>query len=233
MPAQTRAARPSGAASGPAGIRAIACLISATDSRASSTRISVRAFTSPLSNTGTLNFKWSIRGKGMIAPHIHVNSGSARDVTQNAVIGRSLGRQLSRAFEPVHEHRVIEADFDNFIEVGKDRVELGRKIEVVRDRMANATGHDAAAQKPVSGKALVQPQQPLADTETVRVRHGEARIVADHAEVRHVVVQPLHFQEHNAEILRARWNFHSGESLQGLAVGQRVPDGRVAGDALR
>jgi len=73
----------------------------------------------------------------------------------------------------------------------------------MRDGLSNAAGDDATTQKTVSGKAFVEPQQPFADTETVRVGNRKTCIVADHPEIRHMVVQPLHFQENNATILQA------------------------------
>ena len=66
----------------------------------------------------------------------------------------------------------------------------------------------------------------------MRVAEGEAGVVDDHAHVADVVVEALELQEHDAQPRPAGGYGAAGERLEGLAVGERVADGRVAGDAL-
>jgi len=84
----------------------------------------------------------------------------------------------------------------------------------------------------VTGDPLVQPQQLLADPETVRVAEGETRVVDDHADVGDVVVEALELEQDDAEPPGARRRLAAGERLERLAVGQGVADARVARDAL-
>ena len=94
--------------------------------------------------------------------------------------------------------------------------------------MPDASGHEAAAQETVAGEPLVQPEEALANAEAVCVRHGEPGVVGDHAEVRHVVVEALHLEEHHAEITCALGYGGPGGRLEGLTVGHAVADGGVA-----
>ena len=66
----------------------------------------------------------------------------------------------------------------------------------------------------------------------MRVRHGEPGVVGDHPEVRHVVVEPLEFEQHDPQVPRPRWHLHSPEPFERLTIRERVPDRGVAGDSL-
>jgi hypothetical protein len=50
----------------------------------------------------------------------------------------------------------------------------------------------------------------------MRVRDGEPGVVGDHAEVGHVVVEPLHLEEHHAEVTGARRYVAPPPALEGL-----------------
>src|SRR5207244_10687490 len=67
------------------------------------------------------------------------------------------------------------------------------------DGARHAARHDRAAEQPVTGDPLVQPQQLLADPETVRVAEGETRVVDDHADVGDVVVEALELEQDRGE----------------------------------
>ena len=122
---------------------------------------------------------------------------------------------------------------DHLVEIAPGRLtSSAARFRSAGRALGDAAGDDAAAQQPVAGQTLVQAQQPLADAEAVRVGNGEAGVGGDHAEVGHVVVEPLHLQQDHALIAGGRRHGAAGQRLQRLAVGQRVADGRVAGDAL-
>src|SRR5207247_1354064 len=87
------------------------------------------------------------------------------------------------------------------------------------DRARHAARHDRAAEQPVTGDPLVQPEQFLADPETVGVAEGKARVVDDHADVGDVVVEALELEEDDAQPSGARRHVAAGECLERLAVG--------------
>ena len=80
----------------------------------------------------------------------------------------------------------------------KTAQEAFEQVHVCGQIAAHTAGRDDSAQKPRGGQILVETQQILADAITVGMREGEARIVRDRAKIRHVVVQPLQLQEHDA-----------------------------------
>ena len=97
---------------------------------------------------------------------------------------------------------------------------------------AHAAWQDPAAQQPVAGHALVQPKKPFADAKAMRVGDRIAGVIRNHAEVGHVVVEPLEFEEHDAKIPGPVWHDRAGAGLERLTIRQRVADRRVARHAL-
>ncbi len=170
--------------------------------------------------------------KGVVAAHVGVDARRPRHVAQHAVIARDLVGQAAGAVQAVQQHGVAQADGHHLLEVGQHGVQFGGQVQARRQVMADAARDDAAAQQAVAGELFVQAQQPLAQAKALRMGKGETGVVADGAEVGHVVVEALHLQQHQAQGTGARRNLTAGQRLQRLAVGQRVADGGVAGDAL-
>src|SRR5256885_16890302 len=111
----------------------------------------------------------------------------------------------------------------DLVEVGQDRLQFADEIQVCR-KVAHVPARDeGAAKQPVAGEPLVQSQQPLADAEAVRVGGRKARIVGDHAEVRHMVVESFHLEQHDAQVPGTGRHLDVGQGLNGLAWGERVP----------
>src|SRR5256885_876480 len=99
-------------------------------------------------------------------------------------------------------------------------------------RAGDAAGHEGAGEQRMAGQPRVEPQQPLAQPEAVRVAEGVARVVHDHADVADMVVEALQLEQHDAKPQGALRRVTARQRLQRLAERQRVTDARVAGDAL-
>src|SRR5438093_1182103 len=112
------------------------------------------------------------------------------------------------------------------------RAPPGMRATAWRISPTDSPRNDSAPQEAVAREALVEPEQALADPKTMGMGDRIAGVVGDHAEVGHVIVEPLHLQEHHAEITRSLRHRGAGRGLQGLAEGQGVAHGGVAGHAL-
>ena len=102
----------------------------------------------------------------------------------------------------------------------------------MRQVVSDASGNDAASQQSIAREPLVEPEQPLTDAEAMRMRHGVARVIGNHAEVADVVVQALHLEEHHAKIPGAIRDDSAGRALQRLTERQGMSDGRIPGNPL-
>ena len=168
----------------------------------------------------------------MITAHVGVDAGGPGDRSQHAVVASGARGQAAGALETVGHERVAEAEGDDLVEVADGGVHFAGDVDAGRRIDGHAARHEATAQQAIAGDALVEPQQPLADPEAVRMGHGEARVVGDHAEIRHVVVEAFQLEKHDAQVAGPVRLRHPRRRLERLAEGQRVAHARVAGDAL-
>src|SRR5205085_1714707 len=98
----------------------------------------------------------------MSAPHININAGGARDVTEYAVINRRLLCQRAGAFESIQQDRVAQTNLDNLIEVFENRIKLCQEIKLFGKVVSYTARHNAAAQQPMASQLFIQAQQPFA-----------------------------------------------------------------------
>ena len=99
-------------------------------------------------------------------------------------------------------------------------------------RSARAAGNTAAAEQPVTGDPVVEAQQLLADPQGVRVEDAVADVVAQRADVGHVVVEPFELEQCRPAGAAPGRGTGQSRVLDGEAVGEGVADGGVAGDPL-
>src|SRR5689334_3766053 len=174
----------------------------------------------------------AVGGEGMVAADVDVDARAAGDEAEDAVVPGGAGGQPPGALETIHDQGVLEREAHDLVEVLARGLELPEQIQVSRQVVSDAPGDNRAAQQPVAGEALVQTQQALANAEAMRMRHGVAGVVDNHAEVAYVVVEPLHLQEDHAQPPRTGRDLGAGGGFQRLAESERVTDGGVAGDTL-
>ena len=174
-----------------------------------------------------------VGGERVIAANVAVDAGGAGDVAEDTVVAGGAFGQAPCAAQTVDQHAVAHADRQHFLEVDPHLLELALQRYDRGQLARQAAGGDRAAQQPVAGQGLVEPQQALADAQGVRLRQREPGVVGDGAQVGDVVVEPLHLEEHHARPGGARRGLGPRQRLDRLAVGQGMPHGRVARDPFR
>ena len=107
---------------------------------------------------------------------------------------------------------------------------MRRARRVGQRAQLGAAGPDPAAQQPVPGDLVVDPQQLLADPLGVGVEDAVADVVAQRADVGDVVVEPFQLEQDGPPSPASSGTAVPAGVLDGLAEGQRVADGGVAAD---
>ena len=137
--------------------------------------------------------------------------------------------QHGGAGEPVADDGVAQGEVDDLGDVGGDR--LRARARVGQCAQARAAGEDGAAEQPVPGDLVVEPQQLFADALRVGVQRAVADVVAQRAEVGDVVVEPFQLEQDRPDRAARRGGTGQSEGvLDGEAERQGVADGGVAAD---
>ena len=89
---------------------------------------------------------------------------------------------------------------------------------------------DRAPQQPRPEQLVLQPDETLAQRLRPAGRDGERDVGRQRADIGDVVVDALELQQHHPQRAGAGGTVDAGETLDGVRVGQRVTDRRVAGD---
>jgi hypothetical protein len=164
-----------------------------------------------------------------LVPGVGGQAAGAGDVAEGAEVAGGLGGQDRGRGEAVGDGGVAEGEVDDLGDVGGDGPQPGR---VRHGGEGGAAEVDAAAEQAVSGGLGVEPEQLLADALGVGVQDAVADVVAQRADVGDVVVEPLQFEQDRALAGGLGGYRPPGGVLDGEAVGEGVPDGGVAADAL-
>src|SRR6266702_3363705 len=169
-------------------------------------------------------------GGALLEPGEDVAAGVGRDgqqVTQvQTLVGEDAGGVVTAG---VDDHAVAQGEVDDLTDV---RTDGGQLVGVGHLVQGGAGGQDPAAEQPVSGGVLVQPQQGFLDAQCVRVDDGVADVVAQGADVADVVVEAFQFQQDRAHPAGFDGYLQVQGVLNRAGVGQGVADGGVAGDAF-
>ncbi len=109
---------------------------------------------------------------------------------------------------------------------------LGQLARCGQRADARAAEDHAAAQEAMPGGVAVEPQEVLAQVEGPGLGEAEADVVAQCADVGHVVVEALQFEQRGAQDAGVLCDSELPGVLEGQAVSQGMADGGVPRDAL-
>ena len=107
---------------------------------------------------------------------------------------------------------------------------MDRRDACVRQIGGHAAGHDAIAHQPVAETRIGGAQHALAQHAAMGVHERERRVVADRADVAHMVREPFELGHERAQPLCARRDIAAECRLRRPRKGDRIGDRAVAGD---
>ena len=167
--------------------------------------------------------------KRVVPAGVHVEPGRACDRSEDTEFVRVVCMQDGGSGEAVDDGLVRERKGGDLRNIGRDAREL---ICVGKIKDVGATEDDTAAQQPVTGDALVQPQQLFAYPERVSMQDPVADVVGQRTEIGDMVVAPLELEEERPEVSTGKWCLDTERVFDGKTVCEVVANGGVARDAL-
>ena len=163
----------------------------------------------------------------MIAPGVDGQPARPGDVPQRSQIDGLLAGEHSSAGEPVPHHAVTHCEGGDLADIGAD---LGQPSRIRQCRHIDAAQQYAAAQQPVAGDLVVDPQQVFLHPLCLVVQDRVPDVIAQRADVCDVVVHPFQLEQYGPHLSIRHGNGCAASVLDGLAERQGVPDRGVPAD---
>ncbi len=134
-----------------------------------------------------------------------------------------------RAAEAVHHQCTRGGQADELLET---LAYLGQLDWCGQRTDAGTTQDHAAAEKTMPGRVAIEPQELFAEVEGPGLGQAEANVVAQRADVGHVVVEALEFEQRGPQDAGILADRELPGVLDGLAIGKAMADSGVPRDPL-
>ena len=170
----------------------------------------------------------------LVAPQVQVQAGCTRRDSHNPEVARDLRVENPGAVHAVGERAGVDQQPHEVVELVPETLQMQHQLLATPDGEValHAAERHGAAQETRAEKALLDPDEALAEGLRAARGHGEGHVRRDGADVRDVVVDALELQEHDAEVASPRRGLDAREPLDRVGVGEGVTHGCVAGDRL-